>query len=92
MTAPVVLVSSVLAVVLVVALVREIRLRRAMQMLVSKILLRASSETQENPGICSHGASILQRKTLRPRRSADGNTFSASNGLDAAGRARGRRL
>ena len=92
MTAPVVLVSSVLAVVLVVALVREIRLRRAMQTLVSKILLRASLEDQKDPEPCSHGASMLQGKTLRPRRSADGNTFSASSGVATAGRDPDRRL
>ena len=43
MTASVVMASSVLAAVLVTALIREIRLRRALQTLVSKILERRRS-------------------------------------------------
>ena len=38
MTAPIILASSVLAIVLVAALVREVRLRRALQRLLSRLL------------------------------------------------------
>ena len=48
MTAPIVLASSVLAVVLVVALVREVRLRRALQKLLSRLLSHWRNRDVEN--------------------------------------------
>ena len=48
MTAPIILASSVLAIVLVVALIREFRLRRALQKLLSKLLYVWRNQHAEN--------------------------------------------
>lgn len=45
MTAPIVLASSALAVVLVLALVREVRLRRALQVLLRRLLDKWRKDT-----------------------------------------------
>lgn len=45
MTGPIILASSVLAVVLVLALVREVRLRRALQALLRRLLKKWRSDT-----------------------------------------------
>ncbi len=48
MTAPIILASSVLAIVLVAALVREVRLRRALQRLLSRLLSYWRKHDAEN--------------------------------------------
>jgi len=47
MTNPIVLASSALAVVLVLALIREVRLRRALQILLRRLLERWRSDRHE---------------------------------------------
>jgi hypothetical protein len=47
MTAPIVLASSALALVLVLALVREVRLRRALQVLLCRLLEKWRSRRHE---------------------------------------------
>jgi hypothetical protein len=49
MTTPIILASSLLAVALVVALVREHRLRRAFQKLLAKLLNARSQQYAETP-------------------------------------------
>lgn len=50
MTLPIVLASSLLAVALVVALAREVRLRRALQRLLSRLLIHwRKHDTEDRP-------------------------------------------
>ena len=51
MATPIILASSLLAVVLVAALVREVRLRRALQRLLSRLLTAWRTRHAENPTV-----------------------------------------